>query len=107
MARKIHMKPSVKYTSESRLYRRVKFRSCGIMGYGPTMCFKSRKDADILHAQGMSEDSLLVMLATTLVPSAWDEDNNFLLVETRRTNRQSSRPSVVTGMSTAIITGSY
>ena len=31
----------------------------------------------------------------------------FLLVETRRTNRQSSRPSVVTRMSPTIVTGSY
>ena len=31
----------------------------------------------------------------------------FLLVETRRTNRQSSRPLVVTGMSSTKVTGSY
>ena len=31
----------------------------------------------------------------------------FLLIETRRTNRKSSHPSVVTGMSTTIVAGSY
>ena len=29
--------------------RRVRFRSCGAVGYGPTMWIKSRKDSDILH----------------------------------------------------------
>ena len=47
------------------------------------------------------------MLVTTSVPRARDEENHFLLVETRRTNRQSSRPSMVTGMSSTIVTGSY
>ena len=28
---------------------RVRFRSCGTMGYGPTMWVKSRKGAGILH----------------------------------------------------------
>ena len=30
-------------------YRRVRFRSCGTVGYGPTMWVKSRKGGDILH----------------------------------------------------------
>ena len=57
--------------------------------------------------QGMSEDSLSVMSATTSVPRARDEENHFPARWTRRTNRQSSRPSVVTGMSSTIVTRSY
>ena len=30
-------------------YRRVRFRSCGTVGYGPTMWDKSRRSGDILH----------------------------------------------------------
>ena len=55
----------------------------------------------------MSGDSLLVMSAITLVPRARDEENHFPARWTRQTNRQSSRPSVVTGMSSTIVTGSY
>ena len=29
--------------------RRVRFRSCGTVGYGPTMWVKSRKGVDIVH----------------------------------------------------------
>ena len=31
------------------MYRRVRFRSCGTVGYGPIMWVKSRKGGDILH----------------------------------------------------------
>ena len=31
------------------VYRRVGFRSCGTVGYGPTMWVKNRKGANILH----------------------------------------------------------
>ena len=51
--------------------------------------------------------AMSIMLATTLVPRARDEENHFPARWTRRTNRQSSRPSVVTGMSSTIVTGSY
>ena len=57
--------------------------------------------------QGMSEDSLSVMSATTSVPRARDEENHFPARWTRWANRQSSRPSVVTGISSTIVTGSY
>ena len=33
----------------NRGYRRVRFRSCGTVGYGPTMWVKTRKGGDILH----------------------------------------------------------
>ena len=49
IARELHTKPSAKNISESRLYRGVRFRSCGTMGYGPTLCVQSRKSGDILH----------------------------------------------------------
>ena len=38
-----------KNISESKIYRRVRFRSCGTVGYGPTMWVKSRKGGDIFH----------------------------------------------------------
>ena len=47
VARDLHTKPSAKNISESRLYRRDRFRSCGTLGYGPTMWVKSRKGANI------------------------------------------------------------
>ena len=31
------------------VYKRVRFRSCGTVGYGPTMWVKSRRSGDILH----------------------------------------------------------
>ena len=40
LAHVLHAKPSAKNISESRLYRRVRFRSCGTVGYGPTMWVK-------------------------------------------------------------------
>ena len=49
VARELHTKPSAKNISESRLHRRVRFRSCGTVGYGPTLCVQSRKSGDILH----------------------------------------------------------
>ena len=55
----------------------------------------------------MSEGSLSIMSATTSVPRARDEENHFPARKTRGTNRQSSRPSVVTEMSSTMVTGSY
>ena len=50
MARDLHMKSSARNNFDNRVYRRVRFRSCGTMGYGPTMWVKSRKGGDILHS---------------------------------------------------------
>ena len=36
-------------TLETGVCRRVRFRSCGTVGYGPTMWVKSRGSGDILH----------------------------------------------------------
>ena len=36
-------------TLETGGYIRLRFRSCGTVGYGPTMWVKSRKGGDILH----------------------------------------------------------
>ena len=97
-------------TLGTRGCRRVRFRSCGTVVYGHTMWFKSRKDADILHGHG---SKAWQRIACQLCwQQRWYQGRGtkrtiFLLVETRWTNRQSSHPSMVTKMSTAIITGSY
>ena len=57
--------------------------------------------------QGRSEDSLSVMSTATSIPRARDEENHFHARWMRRTNRQSSRPLVVTGMSSTKAIGSY
>ena len=79
LARESRTKPGAKDTLESMLLRRVRFRSSGPVGYGPTIWVKSRKGDDILHRkQGMLEDSLSAMLATMSVPRTGDEENHFL-----------------------------
>src|SRR3954463_1381146 len=45
-----------------------------------------------ITTQGLSDNSLSTRSATTSVPGAVDKENHFLLVITRRTNWQSSRP---------------
>ena len=103
-------KPSAKNILESRLYKRVRFRSCGSVGYGPTMWVKRRKGIDIFHGHDSNVCQRLACQSCwqqSLVPKARDEENHFPARWMRRTNRKSSRPSVVTGMSTAIITRSY
>ena len=45
-----------------------------------------------ITTQGLSENSLSTLSATTSVPGAVDKENHFLLVNTRRTNWQSSHP---------------
>ena len=57
--------------------------------------------------QGMSEDSLSAMSATTSIPRARDEQNHFPTCWMRQTMRPGSRPSVATRMSSTIVTGSY
>ena len=97
-------------TLATGVYRRARFRSCGTVGYGPTMWANSRKGGWRFAQsckQGMSENNRSVFSATTSVPRARDEENHFPARWTRRTNRQSSRPSAVTGMSSTKITGSY
>ena len=109
VARKLHTKRSVRDNFETGMYRRVRFRSCGTVGYGPTMWVKSRRSGDILlghDSKACQKGSLSIMSATTSVPRARGEENYFPARWTRRTNRQSSRPSVATGMSSAIVTGS-
>ena len=49
MARELHTKSSSRNNFGNRVYRRVRFRSCGSVGYGPTMWVKSRKSEDVLH----------------------------------------------------------
>ena len=49
VARDLHTKPSARNNFGDRGYMRVRFRSCGTLGYGPTMWVKSRKSGDMLH----------------------------------------------------------
>ena len=62
------------------VYMRVRFRSSGPVGYGPTMRVRSRKGGDVLrdHASKACQGgSLSVMSATTSIPRARDEENHF------------------------------
>ena len=99
-----------KNISESKIYRRVRFRSCGTVGYRPTMWVKGRKGDDILHGHdSKAYQRIICQLCQQQrrYQGRGTKRTIFLLVETRRTNRQSSRPSVVTRMSSTIVTGSY
>ena len=49
VARELHIKPRMRNNFGNKGYRRVRFRSCGTVGYGPTMWVKSRKGNDVLH----------------------------------------------------------
>ena len=95
---------------EQGVYRRVRFRSCGTVGYGPTMWIKSRRSGDILHGH---DSKTCEWVACRLCrqqrryQGRGTKRTIFLLVETRRTSRQSSRPSAVTEMSSTKVTGSY
>ena len=80
--------------------------TCGLWAHQVVL---SRKGADILHGQ---DNKAGQRIACQLCwHHCWYQGRGtkrtiFLLVETRRTNRQSSRPSVVTEMSSTIATGS-
>ena len=49
VARELHTKPIMRNNFVNKVYRRVRFRPCGTVGYGPTMWVKSRKGDDVLH----------------------------------------------------------
>ena len=55
---------------------RVRFWSCGTVGYGPTL---NKKGVDLRCDQvgSMTENNLSTMSATTSVPRARDEENHF------------------------------
>ena len=85
------------------------FRSCGTVGYGPTMWVKSRKRGDVLHDHVSKACQRIT--GQLCWQHRWYQGRGtkrtiFLLVASRRTNRQSSRPSVVTEMSSTIVTQS-
>ena len=110
MARELHTKSSTRNNFDNRVYKRVRFRSCGTMGYGPTMWVKSRKGGDVLRdhvSKACQRIACLLCRQQHRYQGRGTKRTIFLLVETRRTNRQSSRPSVVTGISSTIVTGSY
>ena len=80
MARELNTKPSARNNFDNRGYRRVRFRSCGTVGYGPTMWVRSRKGGDVLrdHASKACQGgSLSIMSVTMSIPRARDEENYF------------------------------
>ena len=79
VAHELHTKPRVRDNFVNKVFRRVRFRSCGTVGYGPTMWVKSRKGGDIVHSHDTRHviGSLSIMSATTSVPRARDEENPF------------------------------
>ena len=106
----LHTNPVWGITLAKRVCRRVRFHSYGTVGYGPIMWVKSRNSGDILHGHdSQAGQSIACQLGWQKRRYQGRETKRtiFLLVETRRTNRQSSRLSVVTGMSSTIVTGSY
>ena len=97
-------------TLETGVSRRVRFRSCGTVGYGPTMWVKIRKGVDILHCHDSKSCERITGQLCWL--HCWYQGRGtkrtiFLLVERGGPIRQSSRPAVVTGMSSTKVTGSY
>ena len=95
---------------EQEVYRWVRFRSCGTVGYGPTMWVKGRKGGDVLrdHASKVCQRiAYQLCRQQSSVPRARDEENHSPARWTRRAVRQSSRPSVVTEMSSTVETGSH
>ena len=92
------------------MYKRLKFRSYGTVGYGPTMWVKSRRSGDILHgydSKACQRIAYQLCRQQHRYQGRGTKRTIFLLVETRQTNRQSSLASVVTGMLSTIVTGSY
>ena len=81
MAHEFHTSPRARNNfGNMRVYRRVRFRSSGPVGYGPTMWVRSRKGGDVLrdHASKACQGgSLSIMSATTSIPRARDEENYF------------------------------
>ena len=61
---------------EDRRYKRVRFRSCGTVGYGPTLISRVVKN-NAIKLQGKTENNLLAMSTTTSVPRERDEENHF------------------------------
>ena len=81
----------------------------GPVGYGPTMWVKSRKGGDVLHnhvSKACQRVTCRLCRQQCRYQGRGTKRTIFLLVEARRTNRQSSRPSVVTGITSTIVTWS-
>src|SRR3954464_3387278 len=87
------------------MYKRVRFRSCGAVGYGPT---KNREGGDMLcdhDARFVREQFVSYVSNKVGTKGEGRREPFFLLVKTRKTNCQGSRPSVVTEKSSTIVTG--
>ena len=99
----------------ARIFRNQRYT--GESGFDPVKLWVMGPPCGLKVERGMTScmvmivrhvgDSLSVMLATTSVPRARNQENRFPARKARRTNRQSSRPSVVTEMSSITITESY
>ena len=91
-------------TSETEKYRGVRFRSCGTVGYGPTW---NKKGVGIQcdQVERYDEEEPVSFVGNNVgTKGEGQREPFFLLVKTRRTNRQGSRPSVVTERSSTIVT---
>src|SRR3954462_1146772 len=89
-------------TSETGRYMRVRFRSYGTVGYGPTL---NRKGVDIQCDQVARYDGEQLVNLCRQQHQCQGRGTNrtiFLLIKTRWTNWQSSCPSVVTEMLSTI-----
>ena len=81
--------------------------NCGLWAHHVV---KSRKGVDILHGHDSKTCQRVgyqLCWQQCRYQGRGTKRTIFLLVEARRTNRQSSRPSVATGKSSTIVTGSY
>src|SRR3954466_6021707 len=138
VARELHTRPRARNNFGNRGgYRRVRFRSCGTVGYGPTMCFfligavtsctvmvarhvreyhvsyvgnnvgtKGKGRREPFSCQMQRGGPIGKVLVHRWLPECHQHmccqgqgkiTTIFLLVATRRTNTQGSRPSVATG----------
>ena len=109
MARELHTKSSARNNWQQGVQEsQVSILwNCGLWAHHVGLKWKEWWYLAQPRRGGMSVDSLSAMSATMLVPRARDEENHFPARWTRRANRQGSRPSVVTGISSTIVTGSY
>ena len=110
VARELPTKPRARDNFVNKVYRRVRFRSYGTVGYGPTRWVKSWKGGDVLRDhvnKACQRIACLLCRQQHRYQGRGTKRTIFLLVETRRTIRQGSRPSVVTGMSSTIVIWSY
>ena len=103
----IHTKPSAKDNFGNK---DVQESQVSVLWTSGLAWIKNRKGGDILHDHDSKACQMIICRLCRQqrrYQGRGTKRTIFLLVKTRRTNRQSSRPPVVTGMSTTIVTGLY